>query len=178
MTTLAKEWDKQAALFAKADLHKTPGVGIEACRHNANLLQTSVTSMFLEAGYMPMALLLGTVVGPVIDSGRECHQCLSRRVCRAFEWYFTEDGNVLCVNVADDISEHDADGEAGGRGCTGPDGDCQLFLAQELNSLTGNQRQTSVSAGYLRGHATALDPLTAIDADDLEAFTYEAFDTI
>lgn len=79
MATLAKEWDKQAKLLgdSAADLHLTTGKTIEACRHNAELLVKHVISAFLDAGYMPMALLLGTVAQVVIGTGRECDACLA-----------------------------------------------------------------------------------------------------
>lgn len=78
--TLVTAWDKQAAALAEKasaqGVHCRPDGPMEACRHNALLLVRHVEQAFRDAGYFPMMLLLGTVVQPVIESGRACEQCL------------------------------------------------------------------------------------------------------
>ena len=77
--SLKTAWDKQAELLVESThvlaWHTTPGGTLEACRHNASLLVKHVEQAFRDAGYFPMMLLLGTVVQPVINTGRQCIIC-------------------------------------------------------------------------------------------------------
>lgn len=77
--SLSTAWSEQAKAVAarKDEIHSKPDGTAEACRTNARILVDHVEQAFRDAGYFPMMLLLGTLVRPVIDTGRQCNQCIA-----------------------------------------------------------------------------------------------------
>jgi len=73
--TLTEALRQRAQDIKVAGTHSENGA-LNACRHNALLVNTMVEQACSDAGMYPLMLLMGVVAKPVIETGKQCSQCL------------------------------------------------------------------------------------------------------
>jgi hypothetical protein len=112
-TTLEKEWAKQAALLSAGGAPHSEDGTVVACPHNAELVLKAIRSMFLDAGYFPVAMLMNATIDTKALSIDKCPRCrvvwLRPTTCPACKHPLSErslalpPGNESCDPNAGDI---------------------------------------------------------------------------